>query len=68
MIKDNKVLLNKKIYKHMDKLLNYFKSISRNPDAYIILNESIFNFNSTGDIAITLHTNYGKKLRSILLK
>lgn len=62
MTKDNEMLLNEKIHMHMEKLSEYFDSNSLNPESYNILNESIFNFNPTGDIAISLHNTFGNNL------
>lgn len=61
MIKNDE-LLNKKISIYMKKISSYFDSISSNLENYNTLNESIFNFNPTGDIAISLHNSYGNNL------
>lgn len=55
-------LLDKKIRNYMDKLSTYFDSISPNIENYNVLNESIFTFNPTGDIAISLHNSNGNNL------
>lgn len=62
MTKYTKISLDKKIHIYMDKLSTYFDSVSLNSENYNILNESIFNFNPTGDIAITLHTYHGNNI------
>lgn len=46
----------------MDKLSTYFDFISTNIGNYNLLNESIFTFNPTGDIAISLHNSNGNNL------
>lgn len=61
MIKNDE-LLNKKISIYMKKISSYFNSISSKFENYNTLNESIFNFNPTGDIAISLHNSYGNNL------
>lgn len=56
MLKDNKLLIDKKIRSYMKKLSKYFDSLSYDSDNDRILNDSIFNFNPTGDIAIGIHS------------
>ncbi|MDS0524803.1 AraC family transcriptional regulator [Clostridium sp. SHJSY1] len=62
MNNDTEILLNKKIHTYMRNLSKYFDSNINNLDSYTTLNESIFNFNPTGDIAINLHSKHGNSL------
>lgn len=62
MIKNKQFLLDQKIHTYMNKLSAYFDTIALNPNSYNVLTESIFNFNPTGDIAVSMHTNHGNNL------
>lgn len=61
MIKNDE-LLTSKIHTYMKKVSCYFDSISNDLECHATLDESIFNFNPTGDIAIVLHSYLGNDL------
>ncbi|MBP2033541.1 AraC-like DNA-binding protein [Clostridium algifaecis] len=59
---NNKPLLDKKIQDYMNKVSARFNSVFLNSKTFNAFDESVFDFNPPGDIAVNLHNSHGNNL------